>query len=1351
MKEEPSLLKSISAYVPAILIQRVAENPYAPLDGWSKKTEAVLLFADVSGFTAMSETLAQLGKEGAEELTRVLNTYFSTMIDLTRQYGGFIVKFGGDAITCQFPGGWPGIQLACTCALVMQARMDDFKAVTTKAGTFTLRMKIGISGGEVLFLSVGDPFKGLEHVLIGPPLDRMVEAEHHAQAGEVILDSRYLKLNAQALKDLNLTTTKKHQEFWCLLKAPLSAAQNLAEEQNIDWQALENIEERAVAQLMPYVPQNVFEQITAGQRQFLGEHRRVASLFVNFFGLDYENDPEAGAKLQAYFVAMQTIIQHYGGRLNRVITGDKGNLLHIIFGAPVAYEDNEKRAAGCALTMQKQILDSDILTFISDQRIGVASGYVFAGNVGSEQRQEYTIMGDVVNLSSRLMQAAGWLETLIDARTTRQAQEEFLCEPLSPIQVKGKQTPVHIWRLAGARKGNRRWTVSSAQEANTRPPQIPMIGRNEEMAGLKVILEKVYAGHGQVLVINGDAGVGKSRFLENLIELARKKNMFGLGGDCLSYGSKTPYLPWIQLFNAYFNLGETESVNEKLQRIEQRMTNADPNLKEWVPLMAQLLGIPAADNDLTSKLNAQLRKQRTFDIALTLLRHQAEQVPLFLMIFEDVHWTDAISLEMLNYVARNIAKHHILLVAIHRPSIELKEWKRYDFYNYIELADLSAADALELIKAKLYIEEVPPALKNLVLRGESRINPFFITELLNALIDREYLRQPKGENGYILTEDLSKVELPGSIHSLVMSRIDRLNESSKLTVKVASVIGRTFRQLILHDIYPVPITTEKLRDNLENLNTLDLAPLDKQNPDWEYVFKHIITQEVAYESLLYKHRRELHHEIGAYLEGKHQQNLEEYYELLAHHYFESGDREKSWAYLVKAGNKARDRYANEAAIDRYAQALKLWPEQQSAYRVYESLGDVYQLIGQYELALSSYQNALTQQPPESNIAKIRRKIAKTWGVQGKYDEAMQYLYLTLSSIDQATATLETANIYNDLGWIARQRGQYDEALELSLKGLEIIPNADQTESSLALHDEIQHNLASIYGRMGETTKAITYFEKCIRAREARGDMYEAGRSYLNLAVVYWSQSKFKLTAEYLQRSLEIFDKIGYVHGTAMCYNNLGGTFYTLGNYTLAIENYKQSLKIREAIGDIQGIADVYNNLGEIYYAQKDPTQALRYLQEATKMFTELGDKGTLVDNYKLLAEVELELGDTQAAQQYCQKTLALAQEIGNPEYEGIAHRVIGLIYRKLGDLPKSQQHIENSISILDSIENKLELGRSYHELGLSLLQTNHTEGRAALQHAIHVFEALGLEKELTETRDVLEKLNQNHTQSLQKN
>jgi tetratricopeptide (TPR) repeat protein len=476
----------------------------------------------------------------------------------------------------------------------------------------------------------------------------------------------------------------------------------------------------------------------------------------------------------------------------------------------------------------------------------------------------------------------------------------------------------------------------------------------------------------------------------------------------------------------------------------------------------------------------------------------------------------------------------------------------------------------------------------------------------------------------------------------------------------------------------------------------------------------------------------------------------------------SEDQVKGWDYLVKAGDKARDNYANEAAIEYYTQALALCPDMENAYFVHEALADVYRLIGQYDQAMEQYRAALKSQaavgriqPVEvaeplsyqrshiTHVAEIRRKIAKTWELQGRYDQAMQHLDLTRETLEdgERTSDLEAlaalARVYNDMAWIQLQRGNYEEALALCERGRDILQRLPRSERNYRIRADLQHTLGSIYVRKKEHDKSISNFQISIESRQAIGDFYNMGRTYNNLAAVYWDQGDYQQAVQYIHKSLEMCNKVGYTYGTAMCYNNLGAIHYTLGEYSRAVEYYERSLEIRQQIGDLRGIAEIYNNLGEVHQSLGNFQDARDYLQEAIELLKEIGEKKVLNDAYKLLAEVELALGQLSKALGYCQQSLDLAREIGDHDYEGRVYRVLGQIYRAAGRLEQSRYVLQGSAETLERVGNRLELAHSLYELGLTLIALDEAEARANLQKAARIFEDLGVTGELEKVNAVL--------------
>ncbi|MFQ5419363.1 MAG: adenylate/guanylate cyclase domain-containing protein, partial [Anaerolineae bacterium] len=407
------LIPALAAYIPRDRVAHLIENRPLTADG-------VALIADISGFTPLTEALTQglSADQGAEELTRALAAVFTPLIAQVHRYGGSVIKFGGDALIVWFGREKRGrrtavARRAVTAAWRMQKAIGVHGHVPTPIGTVTLRMKIGMAAGAVQRFNLGLAPIGYEDVLAGNTLDRMAAAEHHAQPGDIILDAA-----TAALVGSSIVAVGK-------MRDGVTAVAHLTRPAKPKpWPELTWSDEQAdvlAERLAAYVPQAIYETLLTGRNE-VAELKPVVSLFVQFHGIDYDNDPDVAQKLQTYFSQAQRAVARYHGRLNRLITGDKGSLLHIIFGAPRSVEEQEARAARCALDLQAECGG---LPFITMQRIGVTTGRVFAGPVGSPHRHDYTTMGDTINLSARLMQHAADDQVLLETAVREQLGSRF--------------------------------------------------------------------------------------------------------------------------------------------------------------------------------------------------------------------------------------------------------------------------------------------------------------------------------------------------------------------------------------------------------------------------------------------------------------------------------------------------------------------------------------------------------------------------------------------------------------------------------------------------------------------------------------------------------------------------------------------------------------------------------------------------------------------------------------------------------------------------------------------------------------------------------------------------------------
>jgi class 3 adenylate cyclase len=871
-----------------------------------KKVEQTILVADVTGFTAMSEKLSRIGKEGAEEVTNIINSYFSPLIKIALKYGGDVISFAGDAFTAGFealPGEKSPHHLRALAAVrEMQEFVKNFSEVKVSAGTFPLNLHLALHAGPVMLCRVGDPSRELEYLAAGSATQRAAEIEEHSGAGEALVSQELYKLVEKQVKAEPVPAARAHRLTSIDVKAEPVEERPPALPADID-AALDELEALRPC-ISPWLLSNIVADPQAGG--FAGEHRRVTSLFLNLWGMDFDGDPQAVTKAQNYIQVLQQAVQKYEGSINKIDFSRHGPRVFVLFGAPAAHENDEERALLCAL----ELLSREEFKFGGlKQRFGVNSGFVYAGTIGSPERREFTVMGDEVNLAARLMSIAEEGQLVISAAVNRKAGKKFEIKSLGEREFKGKSHPVAIFQATGEKQAEddifARWVSESKA----------MVGRENEKTVLNESVEKTISGKGQVVSIVGEPGIGKSRLSRELIQNWLERGYTVFGGNCQSYGSAISYLPWSELLKGYLGIKETDSLEDKESKIRKMLEIIDPQLAEWACLVGEVVGVPMPETDLTKSLDAKLRQQRLFDLVLDILSWGAQQEPLMLII-EDLHWADSASLGLLNYVARNIGEKPILLCLVYRPIEAKQEFATKDFHTGLSLKELSQEESQQLIHTLLAIEGMPKELEDLILK-KSQGNPFFVEEVIKSLIEQKVITQ-EGGKWQVMVSDVKSVNIPDTVQGVIMSRVDRLSPSAKDVLQVASVIGREFEYPVLSAVYPKKMD---LGPVLTDLNRFDLVLSEKES---HYFFKHIMTQEVAYDSLPFNRRRDLHNHIGDYLEESFGEKVEEVMGLLAHHYYYASNWEPAFFYSVEAGDNARKVYANQEALAHYDRALEVF-------------------------------------------------------------------------------------------------------------------------------------------------------------------------------------------------------------------------------------------------------------------------------------------------------------------------------------------------------------------------------------------------------------------------------------------
>src|SRR5215216_1367641 len=938
----PALTELLASYVPKLIQNRVAANPL-PIDSpVADEMQAAILFADISGFTILTEHLAERGPSGVETLARILNEYFGQLIDIIHEYGGDVVKFAGDAVIAVWPivaddvsaGGtgaaihisradqWQWTMRAAECAITVRDKLSNYQVEDA-----SLYLKLAVSTGSITSVHVGGVFSRWEFLLAGNPLVELGIANTLAKAGEILVTPSAWRL----IRNDSIATPIEFELRDAIAQGGELDRLNKPSSVSTTYRKVK-IPEGADNSLRAYIPGAIINRLSAGQSSWIAELRRVSVLFINLPDIDQTTRLENSQNVARL---IQRAIYRYEGSINKINVDDKGITIVAALGLPpFSHEDDPARAVQAALMIRKELIQQHVSSYI-----GITTGRIFCGSVGNESRREYTIIGNAVNMSARLMGAAGSMTTLIqkqgvpilcDRSTFDSAKEVVEFESFPQIHVKGRTDLVEVFHPVELKKSVIR-------------PKAELIGRQEEKALIASSLQEFSRGapH-QTIILQGEAGIGKSRLFEDLVRQAETLdvNMFSGGGDAIEKNS--PYHAWRPVFNKIFGIEDlvakaefSEETRNVIHNIVfSKLAEIERDLSRYAPLLDVILPVQIPDNELTSAMTGEIRGGNIRELLTSLLSFESRKAPV-VMVLEDLHWFDSASWALLVDAQQKVRP--ILLALNTRPlpdpiPNQFKQILETPDTRLIKLEAMMLDDVEALVCQRLGVKSVPPMIGRLI-REKSEGHPFFAEELAYALRDSGTLMIANQECRinvrFVNFEDLT---LPDTLQAAITNRIDSLAPSQQLTLKVASVIGRIFAFRVLQAVHPIEADKLSLPDYMTSLTKLSLTLVESEGPDLAYIFKHAVTQEVAYNLMLFSQRRQLHQAVAEWIEKSNEDNLESYYTLLAHHWAQAAEMPdaarndhaltKSLEYLEKAGEQAMQNYANQEAVQFFSQALE---------------------------------------------------------------------------------------------------------------------------------------------------------------------------------------------------------------------------------------------------------------------------------------------------------------------------------------------------------------------------------------------------------------------------------------------
>jgi class 3 adenylate cyclase/tetratricopeptide (TPR) repeat protein len=877
---------ALACFLPTVIKRRLCElKAGGPAESRIESLSAAVLFADISGFSKLASKLAEFGPEGAEELTRILNAYYGQLVDIVQAHGGDIVNFAGDAILCVWPTTEielpTTIQRAVQGCLEVQEKLNNYEVVP--GVRLSLRMAVGAGSFEAA--QIGGVENYWQLVLVGKQLDQLWKGDKLTRVGDVVLSSEAWSLARTQIDCERLADGYGRVRS---VPRPLPPTALPRYETNGD----------ATVALRSYVPRTVLARVDAGQANYLADLRRITVLFIKFQGVDASQV----SQLQAIMEVLQSTMARYEGTVVQLMTDDKGTVGIVCFGLPPhTHEDDAVRAILAAEAIQ-----ADLATRGWQAGIGIATGRVFCGPLGSASRRIYTIIGNRVNLAARLMQHA-LTEILCDDETERATRGRVKFHPLPRFVIKGIPEPVPVFRPTSSRA-----ELDSAK----------IIGRLAERNIIEQALEATKAGSEVALSIEGEGGIGKSTLLESLIEHALILGLRPLFGACSSIEKQTPYYVWRAVFAQLLGLDTLASAALRRARVMEQLPS-DPEREKLFALLNPLLGVDFPENEIVAQLDGRTRAENLHSLLLGLLEKKAADQAL-VIILDDVQWMDSASWRFMQLAHERISP--LCLTISMRPlkpphPEEYTQLVNAPRTTRLKLDFLSRQDCLGLARRTLGIAQLSDRLADYCFE-RSQGNPFFVRELANYMRDAGLVAVSSGCCDLHESADGDRFAgIPTAIGDLITSRIDQLSLSEQMTLKTASVIGRSFPHPTLKDVYPVVQDREQLIDYLQMLERQDLTGLETADPILKYLFKHVTIQQTAYNQLPIANRRQLHREVALWYETRHQGDPS-YFPLLAYHWGKTEDAEKHIEYLAKSGDEALRGGANREAEKFFNQALQ---------------------------------------------------------------------------------------------------------------------------------------------------------------------------------------------------------------------------------------------------------------------------------------------------------------------------------------------------------------------------------------------------------------------------------------------
>jgi class 3 adenylate cyclase/tetratricopeptide (TPR) repeat protein len=1021
-----------------------------------------------------------------------------------------------------------------------------------------------------------------------------------------------------------------------------------------------------------YTPPYLSQRILASKAALQAERKQVTVLFADLKGsmqlLDGRDPEEAREVLDPLLELMMEAVHWYEGTVNQVM----GDGIMALFGAPTALEDHALRACYAALRMheavKRHVRERPDAVSAVQMRVGLNSGEVVVRAISIDLRMDYSAIGQTTHIASRMEQLAAAGTTLMAPATAALVQGYVRTKRVGVQTVKGLAQPLELFELIGAEPVRSR--LQAQAERLTK-----FVGRAEELSRMTDTLEQVWAGHGQVVAVVSEAGVGKSRLYAEFLRSPRARDCLVLETGCVSY-QKAPFLPIMELVRGYFQISEQDPPFKAQQKVAEKLSALDAAFDVFVAPCLWLLDVPF-DDARWERLDPEQRIRRALDAVRTLLLQESRVHPVIL-VFEDLHWIDAESQAFLDHLVNALEAARLLLLVNYRPEY-VHDWSARSNYQLLHIEGLPAATADELLDTLLGLDPSLRPVKR-VLAERTDGNPLFIEEMVRTLRETATLLGEPG--GHRLARAVETLRVPATVQAVLAARIDRLPDDLKRLLQCAAVIGTDVPFALLSEV--MDVSPVDLRGGLAGLQASELLYETQLFPDIQYTFRHTLTHEVAYGSVIRERRRALHGRVAAAIERLHAARLAEQVERLAHHTVRAELWDKAVGYLRQAGDKSLGRSANREAVDWFTQALdtlRHLPDDSDTLRLGVDLrldlrGALYAL-GDFEPMLERLREAeeVAQRLEDPRrLAWVSMSIGEHWRQKGNFAAALELVERALAFGETLADPAVRLAAHQYLGLACHAVGDYrraithirtvaelpeDEAVAAHFRPTQAGSRAGFRAVSLAW-------LTRCLAETGEFAEGRAHGLDAVRIAEGIEQPYSLVSAGWGLGHLHAIQGAFEQAVPMLERALATARDSRITRLLPQVMRPLGLAYVFTGRTDDGVVLLEEAARIIESIDLVVGLSSTLECLGEAYVAVERWDRAGEVAERAFAVARDRGQRADCAATLRLLGDVAAGSGSATDARRNYGESIGLAESLGMRPLTARSRLGLGVLLRRQG-------------------------------------------------------------------------------------